>query len=429
MKRLVPRRLFRIIEPIGHGIEATLISWRYGRPAGHMRVIAITGTNGKTTTAYMIHRMLREAGYDVALMTTVAYGVNDDIKPQIAHMTTVSAPQLNKRLAEFRNAGATWLVLEVTSHALAQHRINGVPIEVAVLTNITHEHLDYHGTFARYLAAKRRLFELAARHPHGHGIINADDPNADAFVAAAPSHTSYGLEKGALRAYDIDAAADKSNYTARIGDETYHITCHIPGQFNIANSLAAIAVGRHIGLSRTQIEQGIAALDHVEGRMSTVDAGQAFAVVIDFAHTPDSFERLLSDLRASTDGKLIALFGSAGRRDEAKRSAQGEIAGKYCDELVLTEEDDRDIDGQLILDQIASGAEQSGKLRDRDMFIVPDRTEAIRVALSRASSPDDCVVLLGKGHEKTIERADGVYPWDEASEVRAAIKAQLARRT
>lgn len=422
LKRLIPTGLFHRIEPTGHKLEAIYYSLRAGRPARGMRVIGVTGTNGKTTTSFMIHRMLRQAGYDVALMTTVAYGVNDDITPQVAHMTTVSSPLLNRRLAQFRDAGAQWLVLETTSHALAQHRTWGVDFEIAVVTNVTHEHLDYHRTFQRYRAAKRRLFELAGKHRRGYGVVNADDDTAEDYRRAVPDSISYGIDSGELRAQDIELSSDGSCYRAVVADDSYDIECRIPGEFNVSNSLAAVAVGRHLGLSPEQIEQGIAALESVEGRMTTIDEGQAYSVIVDFAHTPDSFERLLSDLRRSTSGKLIAVFGSAGRRDESKRAIQGEIAGRYADEVVLTEEDDRDVDGGQILDQIADGAERSGKVRDRDMFLILDRPDAIRFAITRANSADDTVILLGKGHEKTIERSDGEHPWDEVSEVRSAIR-------
>lgn len=425
VKAVIPQDAFRKIEPLGHSIEAMLQSARYGFPAQKLRIIGVTGTNGKTTTSFMIHKMLHEAGYKVGLMTTVAYGVGDDIRPQMEHMTTVSPGLLNKRIAEIAAAGAEWLVLETTSHALAQHRVWGVPYEIAVLTNLTHEHLDYHGTFERYKAAKRRLFQITNHNPNGYGIVNADDPNAEVFTSAISTSVTYGIDSGDIRASDISMGAQGSDFTATIGDEHYRIHCNIPGKFNISNSLAALAVGRRIGLTKTQIEKGIAALESVEGRMNTVDEGQKFSVVIDFAHTPDSFERLLSDLRKSTKGKLIVLFGSAGQRDESKRWTQGEIAGKYADEVVLTEEDDRDVDGNLILSQIAEGASRSGKIKDKDLFLILDRPEAISFAVSRAATPDDTVVLLGKGHEKTIERADGTHPWNETEEARKAIKALL----
>lgn len=422
VKSVIPTSLFDQIEPYGHLLEAVLVNIRYGFPSRDMHIIGVTGTNGKTTTSFMIHKMLREAGYDVALMTTVAYGVNDDIKPQIHHMTTTSAPLLQRRLREFKRQGAKWVVLETTSHALAQHRVWGVPYEIAVMTNITHEHLDYHRTFERYLEAKVRLFNIAAKHGMKFGVVNADDPNAAAFIDAIPESLSYGIKTGQLTANNIKLSPSGSTYQAVIGGDSYDITCHIAGEFNVYNSLATVAVGRKLGLSKQQIEKGISALTGVEGRMTAVREGQKFSAIIDFAHTPDSFERLLADVRKSTKGKLVVLFGSAGRRDEAKRAIQGEIAGTYADEVILTEEDDRDADGMQILKQIAEGAEKSGKKQKKDLFLIHDRVEAIQFAVTRAKDAQDTVIFLGKGHEKTMEKADGEHPWDELSEVRQAIK-------
>ncbi len=421
VKRVIPRGVFRRIEPFGHLIEAMLMNVRYGFPARGMHVIGVTGTNGKTTTSFMIHRMLVEAGYDAALMSTVAYGVGRDITPQVAHMTTVSSPQLLRRIREFKRQGVEWLVLETTSHALAQHRVWGIPYEIAVMTNITHEHLDYHGTFAHYLKAKVKLFKIANRHGRRFGVVNFDDEHHEAFAGAIRRSVSYGLTGGDLRASDVTLRPDGSDYKIVLGGKLLEIGVNIPGEFNVSNSLAAVAVGRELGLNYNLIARGIAALDGVEGRMDTVDEGQPFSVIVDFAHTPDSFERLLGDLRRATKGKLVVLFGSAGRRDESKRAIQGEIAGKYADELIITEEDDRDVDGNEIMAQIAEGAARSGKVKDSDMFLILDRSDAIRFSMTRVNLKDDAVVLLGKGHEKTIERADGEHPWDEAAEARAAL--------
>jgi UDP-N-acetylmuramoyl-L-alanyl-D-glutamate--2,6-diaminopimelate ligase len=427
VKAVIPSGVFRTIEPIGHLLEAVLMNIRYGFPARGMHVIGVTGTNGKTTTSFMIHRMLVEAGYDVALMSTVAYGVGNDITPQVAHMTTISSPQLLKRIRQFKKQGAKWLVLETTSHALAQHRVFGVPYEIAVMTNVTHEHLDYHRTFKRYVDAKAKLFSVANRHGRRFGVVNADDENAKVFSSKINRSVSYGINSGDIRASDIQLTAEGSNYKVDLDGSMLEIHCRIPGEFNVYNSLAAIAVGRELKLNFNQIAGGIAALEGVEGRMATVNAGQPFSVVVDFAHTPDSFERLLGDMRRATKGKLVVMFGSAGRRDESKRAIQGEIAGKYADEVVIAEEDDRDIDGNVIMAQIAEGAMRSGKTKEKDLFMILDRSEAIRFAVSRAATADDAVVLLGKGHEKTIERADGEHPWDETAEVKAAIAALLVK--
>jgi UDP-N-acetylmuramoyl-L-alanyl-D-glutamate--2,6-diaminopimelate ligase len=421
VKAVIPTGLFRFVEPYGHLAESILMNIRYGFPARGMHVIGVTGTNGKTTTSFMIHRMMVEAGYDVALMSTVAYGVGRNITSQSQHMTTVSSPVLLKKIRQFKKQGATWLVLETTSHALAQHRIWGVPYEIAVMTNVTHEHLDYHRTFERYVHAKAKLFKIANRHGRRFGVVNADDPSAAVFKKSIRRSVTYGINGGDLRAADIHLNSDGSNYNLTLNGMSFEVTCRIPGEFNVYNSLATVAVGLELGIKPAQVFAGIAALEGVEGRMATVDEGQPFSVIIDFAHTPDSFERLLSDLRKATKGKLVVMFGSAGRRDESKRAIQGEIAGRLADEVVITEEDDRDIDGNEIMNQIAGGAESAGKVSNKDMFLILDRPSAIDFAVSRVSEPSDTLVLLGKGHEKTIERADGEHPWDETAEVTRAL--------
>ncbi|MCL2280515.1 UDP-N-acetylmuramoyl-L-alanyl-D-glutamate--2,6-diaminopimelate ligase [Candidatus Saccharibacteria bacterium] len=413
----------KLVLPL-HRLRSFRMATKYDYPASSMKVIGVTGTNGKTTTAFMIHSMLTEAGFKVGLMTTVAYGVGKNLKSQISHMTTVSAGLLNKRIADIRDAGAEYLVLEVTSHALAQYRTFGIPIDVAVMTNVTHEHLDYHKTFANYLNAKRKLFKSADKVHDGQrvGIINADDPTANVFAKDIAHPLTYGIGKGDLLARQVKLTPSGIDYYIKYNDARLHIRSSIPGEFNVYNSLAAVGVGLSYGLTPEQIEKGIAALKSVEGRMTRLDEGQKFEVVVDYAHTPDSFEKLLHDFRTTTKGKLIVMFGSAGRRDEAKRAVQGQIAGKYADIVVLTEEDDRDVDGEGILAQIASGAEQSGKKLGKDLFKVHDRIKAIKFTLKQAKSMDDVIMLLGKGHEKTIERADGEHRWNEIETARKLLK-------
>lgn len=406
VKRVVPSGLFARVAPVGHWTEAVFWNVVYGFPGRGLQVVGVTGTNGKTTTTFLIHHMLVEAGYKAGIMTTVGYGVGRDIRPQIHHMTNVGPRELMQRLKKMKAQGMDWLVLETTSHALAQYRTWGVPYSIAVVTNITHEHLDYHKTFENYRAAKRRLFTLAQRNARGRrlGVVNADDPHSVDFGQETENRVSYGLEAGDVRATSVQLRPDGIRYIATAGTDTYHISSHLPGSFNVYNTLAAVCVGQAVGLTREQVEQGIASLQGVEGRMATLDEGQDFSVIVDFAHTPDSFEKLFKDIRPVVKGKLIVLFGSAGRRDEAKRAVQGRLAGQYADEVVVTEEDDRDMDGQQIMEQIAAGATETGKVRNKNLFLVHDRTEAIAFAFSRATSPDDTVLLLGKGHEKTIER-------------------------
>lgn len=414
VKSFVPKSLFQTIEPYGHLLEAIFFNTINGFPGRNLKVIGVTGTNGKTSTSFMIYKMLQDAGYNTGLMTTVAWGVGEDIRSQIHHYTNVPLPELMERLKYMKSKKINWLVFETTSQALAQNRVWGVKYSVAVMTNVTHEHLDYHRTFERYRDAKRKLFKLANKNNKGLkvGIINAEDPSADYFKSDIEHPILYGINKGQLLAKNVNMTPSGSTYDAVIDGDIYNIHCNLPGSFNIYNSLAAVGAGRAIGLTKKQIEKGILALLTVEGRMTKIDEGQDFDVIVDYAHTPDSFEKLFKDIKPVVKGKLIVMFGSAGRRDEAKRPTQGELAGIYADEVILTEEDDRDIDGNQILKEIAEGSEKAGKVRNKNLFLVLDREEAINFTLKRANK-GDTVLLLGKGHEKTIERADGEHPWNE----------------
>ena len=428
VKSIIPTSVFKRIEPTGHLLEAVLANIRYGFPGRKLRIIGVTGTNGKTTTTFMIQKMLHEAGIKVAMTSTVAYGIGDNLTYPKLHMTTTKASTLQKRLRGFARSGVEWVVIETSSHGLAQHRVWGIPYEIAVMTNITHDHLEYHGTFEKYLDAKRQLFVLANKHGLRYGVANADDANVEAFTNSVKNTTTYGINSGDIQAKDIVLTNEGSTYTAGIEGDTYKMSVSIPGEFNVSNSLAALAVGRKIGLTVEQIENGIAALKFVEGRMNAIEAGQPFKVIVDFASTPDGFQKLFESLRPLVKGKLIAVFGSAGRRDEEKRAKQGAIAAEFADVLVLTEEDNRDEDGDTILAQIAEGAETKGKTVGTNVHLVQNREEAIGFAFTLASNADDMVVLLGKGHEKTIERADGEYSWNETEVARTALEAMLVER-
>ncbi|HMS50534.1 MAG TPA: UDP-N-acetylmuramoyl-L-alanyl-D-glutamate--2,6-diaminopimelate ligase [Candidatus Saccharibacteria bacterium] len=405
VKKIVPAKLFRGIEPYGHWAEAILAQVRYGFPARKLKIIGVTGTDGKTSTCTLITQMLRDAGYKVAMVTTISvdYGDGKGEQPNPTRLTTLGAFPLVRLLKKVQAGKADWLVLETTSHALAQHRTWGVPYSVAVMTNIGHEHLDYHGTFERYRDAKKMLFTQTNHNRKGlqTGIVNGDDPSALLFAKEVKHSLVYGMKEGDLIAKNVQLSPSGSRFTVLINDEPHKIVCHLPGSFNVYNSLAAVGVGHVIGLTKEQIERGIASLQAVEGRMTSVDEGQNFEVIVDYAHTPESFEKVFKELRPVTKGRMIAVFGSAGRRDEAKRAKQGEIAGKYCDIVVVTEEDDRDMDGEAIMEQIASGAEQSGKKKEKDLFLVHKREDAVHKAIAVAQK-GDVVLLLGKGHEKSI---------------------------
>ena len=398
-----------------HVGKAAFWGMRYGFPGRRLKVIGVTGTNGKTTTSFMIWKMLNNSGRKTGVMTTVGWGV-DEIHEQMEHMTTVDSNILNKRIKKIAGEGAEYLVLELTSHAMAQHRSLGIPIDVAVMTNVTHEHLDYHKTFERYRDAKRKLFKQAK-----YGVINADDPSAEYFESDVDNYVTYGIQYGEMKAEKIKLKPDGVEYVIP-SENDLKIKTRIAGNFNVYNSLACVAVGKRLGLSDKEIKDGIFALTEVEGRMVKIDEGQSFMAIMDYAHTPDAFEKLLPDMKKATSGRLIVVFGSAGgRRDPSKRKPMGEIAGRYADMVVLTEEDDRDTPGDEIMEQIAEGAREYGKKDGKDLLKILDRPTAILEACKMAKK-GDTVLFLGKGNEKTIERADGVHAYYELDEIKKALK-------
>ena len=422
-----------------HVLRADLAAHQYGFPGKRMRVIGVTGTNGKTSTCFLIWKMLNAAGHKTGLMTTVAWGV-DKLEKQIEHMTTVDARTLNFRMKKIADAGAEFLVLEVTSHALAQHRTFGVPIEIAVMTNVTHEHLDYHKTFENYRDAKRRLFKMAK-----YGVVNEDDKSWAYFAKDVKEYITYGINSGILRAKDVKLGAQGVEYSvdgeASVRDkhaaedkhvggdknasgDMLRIKTKIPGEFTVYNSLAAVAVGLKLGLSKEQISQGILALDSVEGRMNRVDLGQNFEVIVDYAHTPDAFLKVYESVVPGKKGRIISLFGGAGRRDESTRGERGEIAAKYSDIVIITEDDSRDENPAEIAEEFVNGAEQAGFLRGKNLLVELNREKAIQMAVELAKK-DDIVLILGKGHEKTILRVTGAVPFEDLKVTEKALRKRL----
>ena len=422
-----------------HVLRADLAAHEYGFPGKKMRVIGVTGTNGKTSTCFLIWKMLNAAGHKTGLMTTVAWGV-DKLEKQIEHMTTVDAKTLNYRMKKIADAGAEFLVLEVTSHALAQHRTFGVPIEIAVMTNVTHEHLDYHKTFENYRDAKRRLFKMAK-----YGVVNEDDKSWSYFAKDVKEYITYGINSGILRAKDVRLGAQGVEYSVdnegsaldkdeaddkhvsvdkNASGDMLRIKTKIPGEFTVYNSLAAVAVGLKLGLSKEQISQGILALDSVEGRMNRVDLGQNFEVIVDYAHTPDAFLKVYESVVPGKRGRVISLFGGAGRRDESTRGERGEIAARNSDIVIITEDDSRDENPAEIAEEFVKGAEQAGFLRGKNLLVELNREKAIQMAVDLAKK-DDIVLILGKGHEKTILRATGAVPFEDLKVTEKALRKRL----
>lgn len=380
-------------------------------PGKKLHVIGVTGTNGKTTTCFMIWNMLKTAGFKTGIMTTVAYGV-DKLNPELGHMTTVDAFKLNKRIRDIKNQGAEYLVLEVTSHALAEYRTLGIPVEIAVFTNLTHDHLDYHGTIANYRAAKGKLFKKAK-----FSILNADDKTSEYYQKLSKEYITYGINKGEKQAKNIKLSVSGVEYSL----DDMKITTKIPGEFNVYNSLAAVLVGKKLGLTDSQIEKGISSLTEVEGRMNIIDEGQPFTVIVDYAHAPDALEKVFDSIKGHK-GKIISVHGGAGRRDPSTRPIRGAILARYSDIVIITEDDSRDEDPEKIAEGFIEGAKKGGKVLGKDLIKEMDRKKAISLAFEKAK-PGDVVLLLGKGHEKTILRADGPHPFEDIKVAKELLKA------
>jgi UDP-N-acetylmuramoyl-L-alanyl-D-glutamate--2,6-diaminopimelate ligase len=358
----------------------------------------------------MIWNMLRAAGYKAGLMTTVAYGV-DKLTPELGHMTTVDAMTLNRRIESIKKEGAEFLVLEVTSHALAEYRTLGIPFEIAVFTNLTHDHLDYHKTLEKYRAAKGKLFKKAK-----FSILNADDAATKYYKKLSHKYITYGIKNGENRAENLKLTVSGVKYS--LGD--INIETKIPGEFNVYNSLAAALVGKQLGLTNAQIEQGINSLDSVEGRMNIIDEGQPFTVIVDYAHAPDALEKVFASVKGHK-GKIISVHGGAGRRDPSTRPIRGEILAKNSDLVIITEDDSRDEDPETIAQGFINGAEKAGKTLGKDLIKELDRKKAIELAIKSAKK-GDLVLILGKGHEKTILRADGPHDFEDIKVARAVLK-------
>ena len=414
---------------------ALVAAWCAGFPSHHLGIVGVTGTDGKTTTSYLVRAILEAAGRPTGLLGTVDVIVGGVSFGNVARTTTPEAPELQASLAAMVDAGDGWAVVEASSHGLAQDRVGEVAWDVAVLTNVTEEHLEFHRTIEAYRAAKLRLFEALAvgdANPEkGFGktaVLNLDDGAARVFATAARAAGAtvigYGESAAApIRLTEVRQDAQRLHVGLDTPRWSGTLALHLAGRFNAHNAAAAVAVGEALDLEPDAIRAGLEGVEGVPGRMERIDAGQPFAVVVDYAHTADALAKVLDELApiaAHGGGGLIAVFGSAGDRDRVKRPAMGHVAGLRCRLVVLTDEDPRTEDRQAILEAIAVGAEEAGRRRDRDLLLLPDRRDAIRTAIAEARS-GDVVLLAGKGHEKSIEMADGDIAWDEAHEVRRAL--------
>ena len=405
----------------------------YDHPSREMVVIGVTGTDGKTTTTNLVYHILRTAGFKVGMISTVNAVVGEEILDTGFHVTTPEAPDIQRYLARMRDAGLTHVVLETTSHGLAQKRAAEVDFDLAAVTNVTHEHLDYHRTYQGYLEAKGKLFEALSG---GGGdqkgvsklaVLNMDDDSYPYLRQITPvDYLSYSLNSGGdLWADQIVNTPQALSFRVHGKDKVFTIETPLIGSYNVYNSLAAIGItvfGLDVPVS--DAKQAFMSVPTVPGRMERIDLGQDFLAIVDFAHTPNAIRQALTTARELTDGKVIAVFGSAGLRDVEKRKLMPEIAVQFADEIILTAEDPRTESLEEILDDMKEGAEKGSGEEGVDFWLVPDRPNAIRMALARANK-GDLVITCGKGHEQSMCFGDVEYPWDDRMALRAALAEHL----
>jgi UDP-N-acetylmuramoyl-L-alanyl-D-glutamate--2,6-diaminopimelate ligase len=403
-------------------------------PARKLTVIGITGTEGKTTTATLIFQIMKEAGMQTGMISTVDAVVGEQVLDTGFHVTTPDATDVQRYLAMMVAKGTTHVILEATSHGLAQKRVEACEFDIAVVTNITHEHLDYHGSMEAYRASKARLFtslEKTFFKPQGIlrlAILNHDDSSYE-YLSSLTSVTkiSYGKHPNAdIRPKQI--RNDQGGLYFEIEGPTFHfpVESSLIGEYNISNILAAVSVTAvGLQLEPQVVQRGIKALAAIPGRMERIAMGQDFTVIVDFAHTPNSLRCALETARQLTRGRVITLFGSAGLRDHLKRQMMAGISAQLADLTILTAEDPRTETLGDILSEMVAGAQAQGGIENQTYWRIPDRREAIRFAVTQAK-PGDVVIVCGKGHEQSMCFGNIEYPWDDRVAIRAALSELLS---
>lgn len=411
---------------IYHLLMAALAALFFRFPAGKLTVIGVTGTDGKTTTVSLINHILKESGFKVGMISTLGAYVNENRLETGFHVTTPSAFFIQGFLRKLLKANVSYAVIEVTSHALDQNRIAFVPIKIAVVTNVTHEHLDYHGSYKKYLLTKGKIFRNVK-----YRLLNSDDPSFEKLKMLGTGQLiSYGaigsdffgelVSSDGLTTYAVHYRTKQKQL------KTLVVQSRLKGEFNLSNILAAFAVGKVLGIEDKKVISAIGTFPGVEGRMEELTEGQNFRVVVDFAHTPKSIELALKTLRKETKSRLIVVFGAAGERDKSKRGSMGQIAASFADLVILTSEDPRGENPNKIIEDIVRGVIKAGGEHNKTFWKVPDRTEAITLAVKNLASEGDCVVLLGKGHEKSMNYDGKEVPWSDQQVAREALKERLS---
>ncbi len=415
VRRVLPVGAVRGLEEIYRRGRVHIVSARYGYPARNLRVIAVTGTNGKTTTVNYINEILKEAGHTTAMFSTAVIEVAGERRVNDLNATVATTERMQQFFRDAKRAKVDYVVLEITSHALQQHKLSTVPIEVAVMTNLTQDHLDYHHTMEKYAEAKGMLFAKKPRFI----VLNRDDEWFDFFnnYQASSQKITYGQhDEAEARISRFKLYKKGSEATIIIDHQTkLELATALPGEFNVYNMTAAAAATYVLGVKLRDIVEGVANLEGVPGRFERVVDGKNFDVVVDYAHTPDALEKLLTAARSITKNRVILVFGATGDRDKGKRPIMGEIAARYADRVVLTDDESYNEDPQAIRDQVRAGLEKAGgKVR---MNEVGDRREAIAKALSIAMK-GDMILITGMGHEQYRIVNGQRLPWNDGDVVR-----------
>jgi len=429
------------------GLENTrqALTWIAGAfhdgPGRKLRVIGVTGTDGKTTTTNLIYKILLAANIKAGMISTVNAVIGDEVLDTGFHVTTPDAHDVQRYLAKMVDAGLTHVVLETTSHGWSQHRVDACEFDVGVVTNITHEHMNEHGNYENYRAAKARLFtslEITKGKPQGNprlGVINRDDAKSFDFLNDFIRRTAalvkvnkinYGLGEDAnVRATNIEYSPSGIHFIVQSKDFQVDVTSKLVGAYNVSNCLAALTAAVYgLGIKPEVAAQGIASLEGIPGRMERIDMGQDFTAIVDFAHTPNALKSALEAARTMTTGRVICAFGSAGLRDKEKRRMMAETSAELADLTILTAEDPRTESLDGILEEMAAGASSKGGREGETFWRVADRGEAIRFALKLAR-PGDIVLSCGKGHEQSMCFGEREHLWDDRIAMRAALSEYL----
>lgn len=423
LRVLVPRPLINAYHLCG-AVLANLIFWF---PARQLRVFAVTGTNGKTTTSLFLYSILRAARRRTGLTSTVRFSDGNTLWRNDTKLGTQNPFVLQKLLRQMVGNGATEAVIEVTSIGLDQHRIWGVPIDTAVFTNLTPDHLEYHHTKEEYRKAKELLFAEA----HRVSVVNGDDPAARHFLAyPAVRKLQYSRTKrdADVWASEVRVTAKGTSFVLHVGEEQAKIELKLLGTFNVENALAAATAAAGANIRLDTIAEGLQDLSVSPGRMEALDYGQPYAVVIDYAHTPDGLRKVFETLKPLTKGRLIHVGGATGRRYRDKRPLLGALAGRFADVVIVTDEDPYDEDPSAIIQDVVSGVKKgAGRERslehNQNFFTILDRGEAIRKALSLAK-PNDVVLITGKGDEEVMVTKHGFIPFSDRKVVAQALGAK-----